>query len=152
MSFFKKLRKAFSRVTKLAVKTAPIWSSFIPGGSIAAKVVGGSGKLGKVGRLVSRVRQVAARHPRLVGLANKIRQARHVAPGRTGTNHPGGWARTSVMVTANPFRNGRFHSTHMRKLGNLYRLHPGSGVMYAKLGRVRRARYRHPRRARRRYA
>lgn len=141
MSFFGKLKKAFKKVTKVAVKTAPIWSSFVPGGSIAAKLVdrgGKLGKVGKVGRLVSRVRAIAAKHPKVVGLAQKVRQARHVAPGRQGTSTPRGWSRTANQMTANPFRNGRFNATHQRKLANLYRFHPGSGVQYGKM-RARRA-------------
>jgi len=128
VGFFKKLKKAVSKVVKIGVKTAPLWSSFIPGGSIAAKLATG-GKLGKVAGLVAKGRALAARHPKVVGLIQNVRRARHVAPGRTPTAHIGGWARTAGQMPANPYMNGKAQILHGRKLAALRRYHPGSGVM-----------------------
>lgn len=48
MSFFSKIGGALKKVVKVGVQTAPLWSSFIPGGSIAtgiiARVASGAGK------------------------------------------------------------------------------------------------------------
>jgi len=40
MGLLRKARKALKKVGKLAVKTAPMWSSFVPGGSVVSKVIG----------------------------------------------------------------------------------------------------------------
>lgn len=39
MGLFKKIKKAVKKVAKIALKTAPIWTSFIPGGSIVGNVI-----------------------------------------------------------------------------------------------------------------
>ena len=142
MSFFSKIGKKLKGLAKIAIKTAPLWSSFIPGGSIAGKLLQGGkmgGKLGglmKVARGVSKARGLL-RHapPRVQGLTQMVRQSRHVAPGRVPMSRPGGWARQSMIMPTNPFRNGRFNGTHMRKLAALHSRHPGSGVYYGKVGR-----------------
>lgn len=40
MSLFSGLKNLVKKVVKVGVKTAPIWSNFVPGGSIAGKVLG----------------------------------------------------------------------------------------------------------------
>lgn len=60
MGFFKGLKKKLKGVIKIAVKTAPLWSSFIPGGSV-------------VGNIISRVgqaREKAIGVKRALGLGN----------------------------------------------------------------------------------
>lgn len=39
MGFFSGIKKALKKVTKVAIKTAPLWSSFVPGGSIATGII-----------------------------------------------------------------------------------------------------------------
>jgi hypothetical protein len=45
MGLFRSIKKAVKKVAKVAIKTAPIWSSFIPGASVAGKFLGAAGKV-----------------------------------------------------------------------------------------------------------
>lgn len=49
---FKKLKKVVGGAVKIAAATSPIWSNFVPGGSIAGKI------LTKVSPLINKARQV----------------------------------------------------------------------------------------------
>ncbi len=105
-----------------------IGMSFVPGGS-ALGLLGKFGKFGKIGGKLAKIgMDFERKHPRITGLVNKVRHTRFKAPGRVGSNRPGGWARMANVMPANPFLNGRFAGTHNRKLLMLMRHHPGSGV------------------------
>lgn len=39
MGFLKKVKKAVKKVAKVAIKTSPMWSSFVPGGGFAMTLV-----------------------------------------------------------------------------------------------------------------
>ncbi len=133
MGFFSKLKKKLKGVVKLGIKTAPLWSSFVPGGSIAGKFLQGGGKFGKFARVATRVH----------GLTQKVRLTRHLAPGRVPTSRPGGWARMSNQLPSNPFLNGRFANTHMRRLQSM---RGGSGVHYGRYPQQQLRRRPYPRR------
>lgn len=46
MGFLKKIKKVVKKVAKVAIKTAPIWSSFIPGGGFAMTLLKQGLKMG----------------------------------------------------------------------------------------------------------
>lgn len=62
MGFLKKIKKAVKSVVKVAKVTAPLWSSFIPGGSIASSILGGQ-KLGGVQRAAAPIYDVMSEVP-----------------------------------------------------------------------------------------
>lgn len=52
MGLFKKLKRAVKGVAKIAVKTAPIWTNFIPGGSAVSSIIQ------RVAPMVDKVKQM----------------------------------------------------------------------------------------------
>lgn len=66
MGFFKRLKKVVKGVAKIAVKTAPVWTNFIPGGSAVGKVVS------RVAPLLDKAKQMKSRlPPRMRALVSK---------------------------------------------------------------------------------
>jgi hypothetical protein len=49
VGFLRSIKKKLKGVIKLAVKTSPLWSSFIPGGSIVGQAIGKAQKFGLLG-------------------------------------------------------------------------------------------------------
>lgn len=71
MGFFSGIKKKLKKIAKVALKTAPIWTSFIPGGSI-------------VGTAISRVaaarEKLRAKLPGISGLGKLVGEFRGKAP------------------------------------------------------------------------
>jgi len=87
MGFFKKITRAVSRVAKLAKVTAPLWSSFIPGGSIAAKLmsrtgIGAGSGANPLGKIMAGIHQVKGLRPR--GVPGAILNRRRTTLRRAG--------------------------------------------------------------------
>ena len=61
MGFFSGIKKRLKKIAKLAIKTAPIWSSFIPGGTVVGLAIKKAGSfVGKAQALRSKVQHLAA--------------------------------------------------------------------------------------------
>ena len=73
MGLFKKLKKGLGSVLKVAKVTAPIWSSFIPGGSIATSLISGAAGGGKLGKVANIARQGITAAKRLQSLKSAPR-------------------------------------------------------------------------------
>jgi len=157
MKLFKKLRhlvdplhlaKKIQPLIKLGIKTAPLWSSFIPGGSIGASLATKSGGLSKLAGF-------AARHPKVVGVVQKLRRVRETARTKPPHRIPSGFARMSTIHPANPYLNGRFAGTHIPRVRaykavpyqRTYRAQRQRGAILAERERISLIRQRRMRRA-----
>lgn len=103
MGFLKKLKKGLSKVAKIAKVTAPLWSSFVPGGSIVGNLIAGTGKGGKV---LGGIRQG-------LSMAKQVQARKSVGKGAPGL--PSWDARMSVQDSPNAF-SGRLARTHARSI------------------------------------
>lgn len=78
MGLFRKLKKAIKKVAKVAIKTAPVWSSFIPGGSALGQVIS------KVAPIAQKVQSFRG-GLRAVGKPGSMRKGVFQGPGARGS-------------------------------------------------------------------
>lgn len=109
MGFFKKLTKGLGKVAKLAKVTAPIWSSFIPGGSIATSLISGAAGAGKLGKVVRAARTG-------ISAAQQL-QAHKSAP----KGYPGlpSWDNRQVVQQSPNGTRGRVGRVHARAIARM---------------------------------
>lgn len=89
MGFGKRLKRLAAKAVKVVAKTAPLWSNFIPGGSIAGKLLGHAGTIGsglraarRGGQQFSNPDEDLIEHE--MGLANSILRRRGTGGGFRG--------------------------------------------------------------------